>query len=122
MPTRQAPARNGLRRSPWGEKAKARYNAEAEQSRTFEEWLQLHRWQWFHVNLPMRSRAGFPDYMIMRERLVFVELKARNPINGRIGKLSAEQIAFHDCLRQAGAEVHVFYLPDDWKRVDEVLT
>lgn len=112
---------NGLSHTPFGQKRHASYNAEALFSRTFEDLLALYRWDFFHVNLPMRSKAGFPDYMLMRERLVFVELKARNPITNKIGKLSAEQIAFHERLRRARAEVHTFLLPDDWLAVDEAL-
>lgn len=104
-----------------GADRKARYDFEAQFARTFEEWLLLHKWQWWHVNLPMRSRDGFPDYECYRERVVWVELKARNPFTGRPGKLSAEQIAFHDTIRRAGGEVHVFLLPDDWKLVEECM-
>lgn len=100
---------------------KARYNAEAEQARTFEDWLLLHRWYFWHVNLPQRSKAGFPDYMLLRERIVFVELKARSPATGRIGKLSLEQTAFHEMIRAAGGEVHTFWLPDDWQLVHDAL-
>ena len=110
-----------LKRSPWGQKAKARYNAEALESRAFEDLLRIHGWDWWHVNLPMRSKAGFPDYMLMRDRLVFVELKARNPLNDRVGKLSAEQMAFNDRLRRAGAEVHTFVLPDDYEQASRTL-
>ncbi len=110
-----------LQRSPWGQKAKARYNAEAQEARAFEDWLTLHRWWWWHVNLPQRSKAGFPDYVMFRERIVWVELKARNPLNNRIGKVSLEQQRFHERIKEAGGEMYVFWLPDDWKLVHDAL-
>lgn len=110
-----------LERSQWGAKRRQNYYAEIEQSRMFEQWLQLHKWQWWHVNLPMRSRAGKPDYECYRERIVFVELKARNPITGRMGKLSAEQMAFIETIKKANGEVYVFRLPDDWDEIEKAL-
>ena len=114
-----APYWTTMKRSPMGEKRRASYQAEAGYAKTFEETLDLHRLDYWHVNLPMRSRAGFPDYLVMGlDWHAFVELKARNPITGRIGKLSAEQRAFHETLRRAAAEIQNFLLPDDWHEVD----
>lgn len=96
-------------------KREAAYQAEAEQAREFEKLLALHRAEFWHVNLPMRSRAGFPDYMVWGDSwLGFVELKAVSPATGRRGRLSAEQLAFHESLLRAGHRVAVFVLPDDF--------
>lgn len=103
----------------FGTKRRAGYAAEAEQARIFEQLLMLHGLEWWHVNLPMRSRAGFPDYEIYGEGWhAWVELKARSPITGKQGKLSAEQRTFHARIERAAGEVQVFRLPDDWDLVD----
>jgi len=115
-------SRQPITRKPWGEERKGRYQAEAEQSRAFEDLLALHRVDWWHVNLPMRSKAGFPDYMLMGDGwLAFVELKAVSPTTGKTGRLSAEQIAFHERLHKAGAMVSVFVLPRDLEEANQWL-
>lgn len=51
--------------------------------------------------------AGFPDLVLVRERVVWAELK------GPRGKLSLEQAAWIQSLRRAGQEVYV-WTPEDW--------
>jgi len=111
-----------LQRSPWGQKRRASYQAEAEYARTFEELLGLHRIFWWHVNLPMRSKAGHPDYEVWGDGWhAWIELKARNPLTGRIGKLSAEQRTFHEEIKRGAGEVVTFLLPDAWDEIDQWL-
>lgn len=108
-----------LKRSTWGSKRRAGYAAEADQARIFEQLLLLHGLEWWHVNLPMRSRAGFPDYEIYGDGwIAWVELKARSPLTGKVGKLTSEQRAFHARIERGLGEVQVFRLPDDWDDVD----
>lgn len=73
-------------------------------------------WRWYHTHDSRRSPAGFPDLVLCRERVIFVELKSRR------GTLSAEQAMWLEALRDAGAEVHV-WKPRDWAngRVEEIL-
>lgn len=59
--------------------------------------------------------AGFPDLLLVRDRVVFAELKS---VRGRV---TPEQRHVHDALRAAGAEVHV-WRPVDWPQVQEVLS
>lgn len=60
--------------------------------------------------------AGFPDLVLARGgRVIFAELKAEG------GRLSAEQRAWLEALREAGGvEVHV-WRPKQWDEVEEVL-
>jgi hypothetical protein len=57
---------------------------------------------------------GFPDLCLVRDRVVFVELKRAK------GKLTREQAAWVTKLRWAGAEVYV-WRPADWDDAVQVL-
>ena len=50
---------------------------------------------------------GWPDLCLVRERIVFAEVKLER------GRLSAEQDAWLDALRDAGAEVYI-WRTSDW--------
>jgi hypothetical protein len=58
--------------------------------------------------------AGFVDLVLVRERVVWAELKAD------AGRLRPEQVAWVGALRAAGQEVHV-WRPADWAEVEAVL-
>jgi len=58
--------------------------------------------------------AGFPDLVLARERVVFVELKAEK------GTLNDNQLAWQDALRAAGVEYHCFK-PRDWPEIERTL-
>lgn len=58
--------------------------------------------------------AGFPDLVLVRERVVFAELKSQH------GRLSPTQRAWQDTLQQAGAE-HWVWRPSDFEQVRLVL-
>ena len=109
-----------LKRSPWGEKRREAYQTERafqDQVETLAGYLGWFAW---HINLPQRSKAGFPDCLLIRERLVWIELKVHR--KGGRGKVMPEQRAFHDMLRQAGQEVYVFWNDDeDWEKLEGVL-
>jgi hypothetical protein len=72
-------------------------------------------WRAFHTYDSRRSEPGFPDLVLVRERVVFVELKTER------GRVSAEQAAWVAALCEAGAECHV-WRPGDWKPLIRVLT
>ncbi len=59
--------------------------------------------------------AGFTDLVIVRERVIFAELKAEN------GKLSLEQEEWIAWLKGAKQEVYV-WRPSNWKQVELVLS
>jgi len=58
--------------------------------------------------------AGFPDLVLVRERVVFMELKSDR------GRLSVAQRAWLDDLSAAGVEAYCFY-PDEFDAVRDVL-
>lgn len=68
----------------------------------------------YHTYNSQRSHSGFPDLVMARERLIFVELKSM------AGKLSPSQQEWLDALTAAGAETHV-WRPSDLEQVAEVL-
>ena len=106
----------------WGGKRKASYQSEAEQARIFEQLLMLHRVDWWHVNLPMRSKAGFPDYCLFGDGwLAFAELKAVSVTTGRRGRLSAEQIRYRALIEGSGVEWRMFCLPPDLDEANDWL-
>src|SRR5216684_1019209 len=112
-----------VRRSPLGLTRRVSYQTEAGYARTFEALLICHGLEFWHVNLPMRSKAGFPDYEVYGDGwIAWVELKARSQLTDRMGKLSEEQRAFHRRIERGGGEIVVFRLPDDWLAVDVWLT
>lgn len=103
-----------MKRSAWGEKRNEAYQTERAFQAQVEELLTLHGWYCWHVNLPMRSKAGFPDILAIRERVIWIELKVRR--KGGRGKVMPEQRAFHDLLRAAGQEVYVLWNDnEDWQ-------
>ena len=114
--------RNGMKVSPIGATKRTNYQAEAEQARTFEELLNLHRLDFWHPTISQRSQPGWPDYAIFgRGWLAFVELKARSPATNRRGVVSVAQRRYQASIEAAGAEWCTFCLPDDFDELDSWL-
>lgn len=61
----------------------------------------------YHTFLSKWSEAGFPDLCLVRERVIWVELKSER------GKLSERQMEWLETLKAAGAETYV-WRPEDW--------
>lgn len=120
-PASTATTYNGLKRSPIGEKRRSQYIAESKFQAMVEDLAALCGWTSFHLNLPMRSPAGFPDLVLFRDRIVFAELKSRSPSTGRAGKLSPAQIDYAHTIQRAGGEYYSWLFPDDWETLVEVL-
>jgi len=100
----------------------AAYQTEAAFQRAVEEKAAMLGWYTWHVNLPMRSKAGFPDVLCIKDRLLWLELKVYYE-NGKAGRVMPEQVAFHERLRAAGQEVLVVYNDDDgWRELLAVLS
>ena len=59
--------------------------------------------------------AGLPDWLLIRDRVLFVELKRQK------GKLRPAQTSVLGDLARAGAYVYV-WRPSDWEAVQRVLT
>lgn len=75
------------------------------------DWLGL---VWHHETDSRRSKAGFPDLVIVGRGVVFAELKSAS------GRLSLEQQGWLSSLRRAGAEVHM-WRPEDWPAIEKRL-
>jgi len=76
----------------------------------------MYGWWAFHPYSAKRSAPGFPDLTLVRDRVIFAELK-----RDRGGRLSPAQIGVHELLRAAGAEVYVWWFPRDLPEVARVL-
>lgn len=57
--------------------------------------------------------AGFPDLVLVRERVLFRELKVGT-------RLSPAQVAWRDALRAAGADWDL-WTPEDWPVIEAAL-
>ena len=104
---------------------------EAEFARKVEELLDLSGFEWYHTRRSDRSKAGFPDYVCIRnaglrgsgarnsnELLVF-ELKG-NPVSGR-GTLSKDQKKWlHLFAGVPGVKSGVFW-PEDWDALEKLI-
>lgn len=58
--------------------------------------------------------AGYPDLTLVRDRIIFAELKTNK------GKLSDNQIKWMESLRKAGAEYYL-WRPSDFEAVRKTL-
>lgn len=71
-------------------------------------------WTTYHTYDARRSRPGFPDLVLVRDRVIFAELKRQQ------GRLTGAQRRWQALLAQAGAEVYV-WRPADFDEVHQVL-
>lgn len=71
-------------------------------------------WKGYHPFDSRKSVAGYPDWTLVRDRVVWIELKTEE------GVASADQLNWIDDLKKAGAEVYLFR-PSDWQEIAEVL-
>jgi hypothetical protein len=68
----------------------------------------------YHPFDSRKSTAGFPDLVLVRERVIFAELKTD------IGKTTADQERWIEGLGYAKAEVHL-WRPEDWAEIERLL-
>lgn len=59
-------------------------------------------WKAYHSYFSDRSEAGWPDLVLVRERIVYVELKTMK------GAVTPAQREWHDALVFAGGETYVW--------------
>lgn len=71
-------------------------------------------WLCYHTYDSRRSQAGFPDLVMVRDRVVYAELKSTN------GKATTAQKEWLASLRAVGQEVYE-WRPKDWAEIVEVL-
>jgi len=78
-------------------------------------YAELMGWRVYHVHDSRKSRAGFPDLvMVRRPRVIFAELKSER------GRASEDQLAWLDALDQCGQEVYQ-WRPSQWNIVERIL-
>ncbi len=66
----------------------------------------LRGWSCYHTHLSIRSEPGFPDLVLVRNRVMFRELKSAR------GKVSHAQQRWLDMLKAAGADADVWFPAD----------
>jgi len=100
--------------------SKSEYDAMIASSTTEAAFLALVRevargygWTTYHTHDSRRSEPGFPDLVLVRERVVFAELKTVK------GKVTPEQRVWLAALEGAG-EVYV-WRPTDWDAIHSAL-
>jgi hypothetical protein len=71
-------------------------------------------WEWYHTQDSRRSKRGFPDLVLARERIVYAELK----MPGK--KPSVHQVHWHERIKAAGGEAY-FWWPKDWAEIERTL-
>jgi hypothetical protein len=88
---------------------------------TEKEWMRqvvdlahLLGWATYHPLVSMKSPAGWPDLVLVRDRVLFVECKAER------GVLSRHQERWRDRFLTAGAEWYL-WKPADLEQVAAVL-
>lgn len=88
--------------------------AETEWQQVVVDYATLHGWWAWHDQDPRRNRAGLPDLLLIRERVIWAELKSER------GKLRPAQRELVDRFAAAGVTVHV-WRPSDWPEVQHTL-
>ena len=85
----------------------------------FQSWVvdvaKVHGWKVYHTYDSRRSEPGFPDLVMVRDRVLFRELKTD------IGRISPAQKEWGEALTQAGADFAI-WRPKDKKTIIEELT
>lgn len=85
----------------------------------------LRGWMRAHFRPAMNSRGqwrtavagdgkGFPDLVLVRDRVIFAELKTVT------GTLAPAQRTWQEALTTAGAD-HRIWTPDDWPEIEDTL-
>lgn len=88
--------------------------SEADFQRWTIDYAEWHGWAVFHTYDSRRSNPGWPDLVLVRDRVLFRELKTNS------GRLSVEQAACLNRLTAAGADAKV-WRPRDRRSVEQEL-
>lgn len=106
--------------------------SEAEFSQQVIDFAHLNHWLVAHFRPAMTGRKdrngkpiwvtpvqadgkGFPDLVLVRDRVLFAELKVGS------NRLTVEQLSWESLLLLAGAELHI-WRPEDWPTIERVLS
>ena len=72
-------------------------------------------WLTYHTHDSRGSSPGFPDLVLVRDRVIFAELKTTK------GRLGQHQLDWLARLREAGAETYL-WRPAHWTQIQRVLS
>lgn len=72
-------------------------------------------WWTYHTYDARRSQPGFPDLVLVKDRILFRELKTDT------GRITPEQKHVIELLTTAGADAAV-WRPKDWQEIESTLT
>ena len=80
---------------------------------------ELCKWRVYHVSnvkghLRNRTSVGFPDLVLVRDRVIFAEIKAEK------GRMTKAQKDWNEALHIAGAETYI-WRPRDWEDITQIL-
>ena len=75
----------------------------------------------WHCRQPQRSRAGFPDLLLVKDRVLWRELKVRD-MYGKAPKPTPAQAEFLSRLALAGQDAKTWTWPDDDAEIYEELS
>jgi hypothetical protein len=79
-----------------------------------EPLFKLYHWKYYHTFNSQHSVPGFPDYVAIREKVIFIELKTET------GKITPAQIEWIKALRKAKQQVYI-WRPSDFDLIVKAL-
>lgn len=103
---------------------------EAEFRKQVVQFARLHRWtvagirpvrivrrngSTYHETPMEFDGSGFPDLLLVRDRIIFAELKIKG------GRLSEDQKRWQSAIKIAEGQHHVWF-PSDWAEIEKVLS
>lgn len=93
----------------------AAVTTEADLQRIVTAYARLRGWKFYHTRYSLGSGAGYPDLTLVRERVVWIELKSMR------GALTQAQIDWRDALQRSGAEWHCWRPDVENAEIERVL-
>ena len=79
------------------------------------EYAKLRGWIYYHPYDSRRSTQGFPDLTLVRDKVIFVELKTPKT------KPTFAQLMWHEAINDADNGIVYIWRPEDWNEIEEVL-
>ena len=75
----------------------------------------LRGWLYYHPYDSRRSVPGFPDLTLVRDKVIFAELKKPK------AKLTEAQQKWHDAINASDNGIAYVWRPEDWDEIERVL-
>jgi hypothetical protein len=93
------------------------YATEAQWQKLITDYADAHGWLWYHVTDSRKDKAGFPDLVLVRERVIFAELKRSG------GRTTTDQDTWLSALRATDqVEVYLWHASEEtWAEVEATL-